>query len=568
MQSKTLSLVLSFLSLIFLATLCLVILTGCDSASSDSADSVVINANILTLDANDSAATAIAVKNGRFIYVGNDSGVQLFIDEQTHVFDAEKKTLLPGFNDAHMHPMMVEASAVYLGQDKFPTTDAFIKRLQEHAATIPAGDWVLGWGYDDVKLGQHPARRDLDQVSKQHPILIQHVSGHVATANSVAYLAAGITAATDNPDGGSFLREPSGEPSGVCQERAACDLLYSERYPRPPRSLRGSIDGLKAQLERFYSLGITSVADAFVTPGLMLVYELAAKEDQSMRVNLIISDEHFSFAKTVKFFESIGLRSLLGSDVIRTGTIKVFHGNSFSGHTTWLHEPYANRPDYYGLPPERNQHELNEHIADIHDAGFQLAIHTNGDREIDMVLDAIEFALTNTPRLNHRHRLEHASIVNENILKRAKKLGVVLVLHSYIYENGDKMEAFGEHRYAMMHTNKSALEHGIPVAGNSDFPVSSANPMTRIRSLVTRQSMSGKVYGKEQIITPLQALKTYTQGGAFSSFEESSKGSIETGKYADYILMSNNPLLVPSDTLEETKILLTVIGGKIVYEVE
>ena len=158
-------------------------------------------------------------------------------------------------------------------------------------------------------------------------------------------------------------------------------------------------------------------------------------------------------------------------------------------------------------------------------------------------------------------------MVNEEILRRAKRLGVVLALHSYVYEHGDKMKAYGEARYSMMHANKSAFEMEIPVAGNSDFPVSSANPMTRLRSLTTRRSLSGEVYGEHQKITPLQALRTYTQGSAYASFEERQKGSIEVGKFADYVLLSDDPLSVEPELLEDIGVLRTVIGGTMVYEI-
>ena len=202
----------------------------------------------------------------------------------------------------------------------------------------------------------------------------------------------------------------------------------------------------------------------------------------------------------------------------------------------------------------------------VHEAGFQLAIHSNGDREIDMVLDALEAALKASPRDDHRHRIEHCSIVNPRILERIKRLGVVLALHSYVYEHGDKMEAYGPPRWKMMHVNRTALELGIPVAGNSDAPVSAPHPMLRIQSMVTRRSAEGKVYGPEQRVTVEQAIRIWTHGSAFAAFDEDVKGSIVTGKLADFVILSDDPTQVAPEAIKDITVEKTIVEGKIVFE--
>ena len=194
-----------------------------------------------------------------------------------------------------------------------------------------------------------------------------------------------------------------------------------------------------------------------------------------------------------------------------------------------------------------------------------MACHSNGDREIDMVLDAIEKALREFPRDDHRHRIEHCSVVNLQILKRIKKLGVVLALHSYIYEHGDKMEDYGSWRWPMMHPNRLALEMGIIVAGNSDSPVSAADPLLRIQSMVSRKTAEGKVYGSEQKVSVEDAIRIWTMGSAYASFEEDIKGSIETGKLADFVILSRNPTQVSPDSIKDIKVERTFIGGRQVF---
>ena len=212
------------------------------------------------------------------------------------------------------------------------------------------------------------------------------------------------------------------------------------------------------------------------------------------------------------------------------------------------------------------QEELDNKVFEVHEAGFQLAPHANGDRAIDMLLDSYEKALNRLPRENHRHRIEHCTVVTPGILRRIKKLGLVVVPHSYIYQllSGDKMKAFGS-RISMMFAHRSFLDYGIPVAGNSDNP-DPLDPLLGIQTMVTRKTKDGEVLGPEQRISAEEAIRIYTLGGAYASFEENMKGSIEVGKLADFVVLSNDPTKVSADTIKDIKVEKTIIGGKIVYE--
>jgi len=525
---------------------------------------VILNADIWTMDDARSRASAMAIADGRVTAVGSDQEIQSLAGKDTRVLTLQGQTLVPGFNDAHMHPMMVFPGSVDLGAEAVGDMDALVAGLQQRASETPPGEWVLGWNYDDKLLGGHPSRAQLDQVSREHPIMLTHTSGHVGSANSLAYAAAGIDRETADPAGGGFDRDSAGEPTGVCREEVACELLYSERFPEPERDLAGAMAQLRSAFGRFHGYGITSLGDAYVTPELFFVYLLSLNDEYPMRANLMFIDEHLEFAKWARRLQ--WLVSWWSDGRIRADTVKVFHGNSLSGHTCWLYEPYADRPDYYGVPHARSQQELNQLVKETHDAGLQLAIHANGDREIDMVLDAIELALEENPRPDHRHRIEHASIMNERILARVKQLGVVLALHSYVYEHGAKMQAYGEYRYPWMHANRSAYDAGIPLAGNSDHPISGAEVMLRLRSLMTRTSREGRVYAAEQTLNAEQAIATYTRGSAFASFEEGIKGQLKPGHYADFTVLSHNPESVAAETVSDIEILMTVLGGEVVYQ--
>jgi predicted amidohydrolase YtcJ len=289
--------------------------------------------------------------------------------------------------------------------------------------------------------------------------------------------------------------------------------------------------------------------------------ERARAEDLPLRLYIMLRESSLAEAAERKTASATNTG-------VRYGAIKLFHGNSFSGQTCWLSRPYENRPDYFGVPPARSQEELDQLVLRVHQAGLQACIHTNGDREIEMVLNAFERALRQSPRADHRHRLEHCSVVTEPLLRRIKQLGLVVVPHSYLWEHGDKMENYGAWRWDWMHPARSLLDHGIPMAAHSDDPVSLADPLLRIQDMVTRTSAEGKVYGAKQRVTAEEALRAWTLGGAFASFEEHRKGSIAPGKLADFVILSDDPTRVPSDAIRKIAVQKTILAGQIVFDAD
>ena len=555
-----------------ITTSLLLSLTACSDSTTEGlhADLVVVAANIITVDSANPHAQALAVRGGKFVAVGSDADVRALLGPDTRIIDAVGRTFTPGFIDAHMHPRPTYPVTSRLGRvDASPANvgsiDDLITALQEKASITPEGQWVIGSRYQDTKLGRHPTRHDLDRASTKHPIRIRHSSGHVSAVNSYALEMAGITRRTPDPAGGGFERDATGEPTGVVWENAI-ELVNRAGPPLPEPTRDEELEGLGRIYESFLRKGITSIVDAGGSSTSFRRYQDAVAHGQPVRVTIMFRDRDLSDLK------DLNLRTGFGDDHLRIGPIKMFHGNSLSGRTCWLYEPYdminpeTGKKDYYGIPPARSQEELDELVFEIHEAEFQVAVHSNGDREIDMVLGAIEKALARLPRPDHRHRLEHASVVNLEILERAKKLGVVLALHSYVWEHGDKMEAYGEARWGMMHANRTALDLGIPVAGNSDYGVSAADPLLRIQSMVTRTSAEGKVYGAEQRLSAEEAIAVWTLGSAYSTFDEDVKGSIEVGKLADFLVLSDDPTAVPADRIKDIAVEMTFIDGLLVYE--
>jgi predicted amidohydrolase YtcJ len=533
------------------------------SLAAEPAQLVVRHANVLTMDPHQPRARALAVAHGNFVGVGSDELVEPFIGANTRLLDLAGKTVVPGFIDAHAHPGPEYSedspwASVDCRPEKVRTIDALVAAVKRKAERTPTGQWVTGSRYQETKLGRHPTRWDLDRAGTNHPIIISHSSGHQSVCNSLALGLAKVTRDTPDPPGGKFLRDDRGEPTGLLQERAAGIV----RAAGPRQRIAPEAETLaayRACFQRYLGRGVTSVHVAGVSLSDAAVLERARTDELPLRLYIMLREGSLTDAVERK---AAGVTN----DAVRYGAVKIFHGNSLSGQTCWLSKPYENRPDYFGVPPARSQEALDQLVLRVHEAGLQACIHSNGDREIEMVLNAFEHALKQKPRGDHRHRIEHCSVVTEAILRRIKELGLVIVPHSYVWEHGDKMENYGAWRWDWMHPARSLLDLGIPMAGHSDDPVSISDPLLRIQDMVVRTSAEGKVYGAKQRITAEEALRAWTLGGAFASFEEDRKGSITIGKLADFVVLSVDPIQTAPDQIRNIPIEMTVVGGKIVFE--
>lgn len=527
------------------------------------AELVVRGANVITVSGPASRAGSFAVAGGRFVAVGDAETIREWMGPETKVLDLAGKTVVPGFNDAHIHPRPIYPedsrwASVDCSPNNVRTIEELIAALKRKAERTPPGQWVNGTRYQETKLGRHPTRFDLDRASTNHPIIISHSSGHQSVCNSYALQISRVTRATEDPPGGKFVRDEQGELTGRLQERAAG--IVRAAGPRTPDAPEAdTIAAYRECFRQYVSRGITSVQVAGTSPDSARLMERARGDDLPLRFYFMFRESNLDEAQRLA-------RETDSAHGIRYGGIKLFHGNSLSAQTCWLSKPYENRPDYFGVPPARSQEALNKLVLSVHEAGLQACVHSNGDREIDMLVTAFEFAMKEKPRANHRHRIEHGSVVTQELLTRIQKLGLVVVPHSYIWEHGDKMENYGKWRWDWMHAARSMLDLGIPVAGHSDAPVSAAEPLLRVQDMVTRTSAEGKVYGAKQRITAEEALRVWTVGGAFAEFQEDQKGSIQTGMLADFVVLSADPTRVPPGTIKDIVVERTFIGGKLVFE--
>jgi predicted amidohydrolase YtcJ len=570
-------------------------------------DFIIINANVITADAGQPRAEAVAIKGNKIIAVGKTKDIKKYATKSTNVIDASGKTVTAGYNDSHMHPLPTFPfkSGVYIVNlfEKTSMQD-LIASLKEKAAITPAGQWIIGSGYQDTKLGKWPTAADLDQVSTQHPISIVHSSAHASSVNSFCLQKADVSPKTQDPPGGVIDRDSSGNATGVLREAAATwvtDRVVAGGFPMPTASEQDILDGMEVTLNNYAKVGLTSIganANLGVPPvssGMSLldtaptigIYQKLLGEGRlPVRVNFLtfaypaigstLSTEDQLIAKgwrTGKYLDD--------QKMLRVGPLKLFAGNSLSGRTCWLKEPYTitpagKTPPYYGIPyknaawqvdltsPE-GRAALNQRVTAAHKAGFQWALHSNGDQDIEYVLDAYEAAQKAKPNPSLRHRIEHSSVTNDLLLTRMKKIGVIPVFHEYTWEHGDKYSEYGEARIAWIHAYRSAIDKGIRPGHHSDSPVSDINPFVHIQTMVTRTTKEGVVRGANQAITAKEAVFVATANGAYISNEDKFKGMIKKGYLADLVILDRDPTAINPADIKNTVVEKTIVGGRVVY---
>jgi len=547
------------------------------------ADIIFTNANIITAAQKGARANAMAIKDGKILFVGEVNETIKYKGNETQVVDLKGKTIIPGFNDVHLHPNP-ETNFNELDHvikiDTVTSINSLLKLLAAKAKITPPGMLIRARGYNESKLGMEPTCTILDQASTKHPIIITHASGHKSVVNSFLLTINKITKETPNPKGGTFERFSDGSPNGICKEAAASNLTNNAAIvPFPEKSFETLLANYKKYFNTLLSLGITSIGDAGSDMNRLKIYRALAAENFPIRLNIMMIDKllpemeggdahHETDSwKTLSDFENANIQQS-ETDFLRVKSIKVFHGNSLSGKTCWLYEPYqmvnpaTGKNDYYGIPYKRSQSELDSLFLAIHKKGLQIAVHSNGDKEIDMVLKAFEKVYATGNPLNIHHRIEHCSVINDSIIMRIKNLGVIPVLHNYINELGDLLDPYGAERLNNMFATKSFLNAGILPALHSDAPVSNFDPRTRWESTVIRTTSAGKVLGPKQCVDAEDALIMYTKGGANATGELAKKGTLEIGKFADFVIITENPLTINPNQIHNIHIEETWVNGK------
>ena len=522
-------------------------------------DYVVINARVFTSDPENPSAEAFAVKGDRFLAVGSSADIRALAGSSTEIVDAEGMFVTPGFIDAHSHPSGAGVNELVQVNADLRSASDIAAALQERAGSTPAGQWIQAFKYDDTKLseGRPLNRDDIDALVPDHPVVVRHRGGHTSVYNSMALGLAGVTSETQDPPGGRFYRDENGRLTGLVAGGARA--VFSELIPSDSTREQRR-DGVMLISELMTQAGLTSVHQTGGYRDDMIAYQ-DAREAGGMRFRMYLFPRGRLFDDLV----NAGVRTGMGDEVFRIGAVKFTADGSASERTMRMSEPYEGRPDDYGLL-YMTEEEIFQSVENAHRNDFQVAIHANGDVTIKMVLDAYERAQTLWPRADTRHRIEHCSLVNPELLGRIRDLGVIPApFYTYVHYHGNKWVDYGEERMRWMFAHKSFLDYGIPVAPASDYTPGPYEPLMAIQSMVTRKDFDGRIWGPNQRISIEDALKICTINGAYASFEEGIKGSITTGKLADFVILANAPQDVDPDQIKHIEIVRTVVGGKTMY---
>ncbi|MGG1659751.1 amidohydrolase [Brevibacillus sp. NRS-1366] len=532
------------------------------------ADTVFLNGQVVTVDADNRIMEAVAVKGNQILAVGTTEEIKRHIQTGTKVIDLQGKSLLPGFIDAHLHITIYGTNK--LGVDckarGIQSVSELLDALKEQASKTPPGEWVRACGFDENLMMEkrYPTLAELDDISTDHPIFVMRTCSHHSVVNSRAMEIAQYDRDTPDPQGGRIDRDESGALTGFLVETAHMKMFELAAFTEAEYK-----KGLCMASEDFVAAGITSVHDAggYGPENYRAMQKVVQEGGVKVRIYAMICALNQSEDFVRKMIDA-GLVTGTGDNRFRIGPAKVFTDGASIAPTMAMREPFTSKPDDYGIL-YYEQDELNTILGDAHAKGFQITAHAQGDRAIEMLLNCFEAALEAHPRENHRHRIEHAGVSAPDLLGRMARLGVVPIPNpAFIYDHGDSyVKNIGE-RVGHMFPARDQFDHHIISAGASDSPVTDFNPLIGIHAAVNRRSKSGKAVGDNQRVSVMEAVRMFTWNGAYASFEEGIKGSIEPGKLADLVVLDGNILDTPIEQIKERKVEMTMIDGELVYQIQ
>jgi len=510
------------------------------------ADLILYNANVLTLDPKRPRAKLVAVEGERIIWVGDNDKLRDLEGRRTQKIDCQGKTLVPGFNDAHCHILAFASSLSSV--DCSPSLVASITdikaQIRQQAQKLPKGTWIRATGYNEFYLTEkrHPNRYDLDQAAPDHPVKLAHRSRHACVLNSLALSLVGISMESPEPAGGMIERDlDSGKPNGILYEMNS----YIEALMPPPTDEEFE-KGIELANDGYLSQGITSLKDATAHNGMREWRTFQRLKEAGFlvpRLSVMIGIE------SLGELQDNGFSPHYGDNWIRLGALKIV-----------LSEARGS------LHPEKE--ELEEQVLQAHQAGYQLALHAVEESTVEAATKALAHALSQIPRRNHRHRIEHCSVCPPALLDRLRDAHVIVVTQpSFIYYSGERyLKTVPEVQLRWLYRIGSFLENGLIPAAGSDSPVVPINPLVGIYAAVSRKAESGEELLPQEGISPVEALKMYTQASAYASFDEGVKGSLAVGKLADSALLSADPTQVPPEEIKNICVEMTIAGGRIAWQ--
>jgi hypothetical protein len=508
---------------------------------------ILINANIITLDSFCPKASWVVLENDKIVAIGLGNEWKTFKHKSTEIIDCNRKTIVPGFIDAHLHLVAYAKSFITLDLSRSENVLSIAdiqSIIHDHSTKNPPRKWIFGRGYHEFYLAekQHPNRRDLDKAAPDNPVMLTHRSGHAHVLNSMALKLVHISNETGDPTGGLIDRDiKTGEPTGLLYEMGE---FLSERIP--PLDPQELLRGVKLANQKLLSLGITSVQDASHSNDIDQWKEIQSWKKTGLfkpRISLMLN------LRGLKQIGAKNLSSFGWKNQLHLNGIKII-----LDETTGQLNPL--------------QEELNNMVLKIHRSGSQVAIHAVEESAVESACSAINYALRRFPRSNHRHRIEHCAVCRPPLMKRLASLGIMVVTQPpFIFHNGDRyLATVSNEQLPYLYPIGTLLKAGIPVAGSSDCPIVPPNPLIGIYAAVARKSETGKIVGEKEKISPMDALRMYTIHAARANFEEEFKGSIAPGKLADLAVLNGDPSRAASDEIKDMEVEMTILNGEVVWE--
>ena len=554
-----------------------IVLMACNNQSNDTADLVLNNAQVYTVNKNQPNAEAIAVKDGKILFVGTNEEVKKFIGDKTEVIDAAGQFVMPGIIEGHGHIHGLGSSLVNLNLMNVKNWDEIVALVAEAVKKAKPGDWIIGRGWHQEKWNPSPAKNhlgypyheELDKVSPDNPVLLTHASGHSSYVNAKAMELAGITSATPNPDGGDIVKDKNGVIVGVLEERAQglVGRVYGQWADRQSEEVQKAkwAESLKLAEQECLKNGVTSFQDAGSSfKQVAWMKELAQQNRLDVRHWLMVRDGNASLRANANVFPIVNE----GNGHLTVKAVKVSLDGALGSYGAWLLEPYTDRTGFYG----QNTFNVDslKAIADFcWTNNIQLCVHAIGDRANKEVIDIFSDQIKNQKDKDHRWRVEHAQHVHPSEVPRFKEWNVIASMQGIHCTSdapfvpkrlGDKRSEEGAYVW------QSFLKAGVVVNNGTDVPVENIDPIANFYSSVTRNMKNGVAFYPAQKMSREEAIYSYTMANAFAAFEEKEKGSLEVGKYADITVLSNNLITCKDEEINSTKVMMTIVGGKVKYK--
>ena len=525
-----------------------------------------INGIIYTVNEKQPEAEAVLTNNGRIVFVGTNEEVKNRIDESTEVIDLGGKFMMPGFNDAHLH--FLGGGFYLMGIDLRPakSIEEFRQILSEYLKNF-SGKWVTGgrWDHEAWDVQELPSKNDIDDITGETPVFVSRMDGHLGLANSKALELAGINRKTPDPEGGKIDKDPNtGEPTGILKDNAM-NLMFDVI---PDHSVDDFYEAALTSLKEARRFGITSVQDIFSleeTPAFEAYERLESENKLTCRISIRwpIDDYPYLVKNDIKAGS--------GDDFLKPGAVKAFSDGSLGSSTAWFFEPYEGDTTNTGLPNDIIlDGVLRKWASDADRNHIQVSTHAIGDRANSYMLDLYGEIKAENPEWDRRFRIEHAQHIKPADIPRFADIGVIAsVQPTHAIEDGAwAVKRIGKDRTKYTHPYKSFLESKAMVCFGTDWPVVTIDPFLTLYAAVTRRTVDGKNpdgWIPEQKISIREAIKCYTLNSAYAEFTEKEKGSIEPGKFADFVVLSDNLLTIDPVKIKDVKALMTIVGGNIVY---